>query len=275
MLYAALYLKFACALVSAETGLQKDDLALYVSTDGVDGANNCTEAEPCATFAYAVQVVAPDLQPMNATVTIALGAGRFDVSSCGVESDRPIRVIGAGKQDTVIDCNGTSAWLMVQSTLIVQELTIVDAAADFSDFGVIALVAFDTTDINIHISNVAFVHCRGDPGVVAVMPQGGATDVQFVFEGVDFVGEAGSSPGDAVDVDVSYGDVYNVAFVFQGCNVTGHDGADCGWVTSCAVVVALARVVAFVCSCGVRRVLLVVCKQVTLASLTACMPQVA
>jgi hypothetical protein len=98
---------------------------VYVSPHGVDNATCGHEAGvPCATLAFAVNVIASALPSQADVVPIVLAAGLYSSSSCGAVASRPVSITGAGSSVTLIDCNGQSRAFATNASIWLSGVTI-------------------------------------------------------------------------------------------------------------------------------------------------------
>ena len=107
------------------TGPASDVPPVYVAPHGVDNAT-CGRgaAVPCATLAFAVNVIASALPPQADVVPIVLAAGLYNSSSCGAVASRPVSITGAGSSVTVMDCNGQSRAFATNASIWLSGVTI-------------------------------------------------------------------------------------------------------------------------------------------------------
>ncbi len=104
----ASYGSAASMWVGAGVGTGAPQPTIFVGPNGTDGSScGATPALPCATLAYAVNVVANAVLPAFAAVSISLAAGSYGHASCGVNATRPLNITGAGSGTTVVDCEGS------------------------------------------------------------------------------------------------------------------------------------------------------------------------
>ena len=101
---------------------------LSVTIAGSDVNNTvCSAAMPCASLRHAL-FVADAVNASQPIVSIAIGPGIFDSSSCNAAGHRPVNITGAGKSATVIDCALTAPGVLLLAwTVSVSDLTIRNA----------------------------------------------------------------------------------------------------------------------------------------------------
>lgn len=124
---SALLLAALCVIPAASSArlLPTSNItSLYVSVNGSD-TEDCTTA-PCATLKYAVEAVAAFMVPLDEPVPILLTGGIYSASSCSIVSSRPLNISGAGKDDTVIDCEGSDRLLATSTSLWASFFTVLN-----------------------------------------------------------------------------------------------------------------------------------------------------
>lgn len=99
---------------------------LYVSVDGNDAGDCSSPTSPCGSLLYAVEVIAAAITPLSDMVPIQMGPGQYPSSSCGVISNRPLSIVGAGALSTIVNCGRTSSLLTTSSSVSMSSLTVVD-----------------------------------------------------------------------------------------------------------------------------------------------------
>ena len=98
---------------------------IYINITGGSDLSTCGDASsPCATFRYAVNNIASQLQPLAAVATLVLGPGVFGPANCGAVAMRPVNITGAGPGSTVLDCGGVSQGLVAYSDLSMSGITV-------------------------------------------------------------------------------------------------------------------------------------------------------
>lgn len=151
----------------------------------------CAAAAPCCSLTFAVKQVAAFMVPLSAFVPVVLGAGDYGVTSCGVDTGRPLAVRGVG--GVTIDCGGSGRVLSSSSSLIMSNITLQGSSIDEGDGGAVLIVSNDESPL-------------------------------FVFEGVVFRNNTVSNgDGGALSVTVAYmGEVLDVNVMLIGCNISGN-----------------------------------------------------
>jgi hypothetical protein len=96
---------------------------VFVSATGTDNPA-CNAASPCATLAYAMNVVVNPMVPLSATVSLFLDAGTYGPASCGAIATRPVSISGAGSGLTVVDCAGSNRALYTNDSIAVVGITV-------------------------------------------------------------------------------------------------------------------------------------------------------
>lgn len=96
---------------------------LHVSVDGFD-SGDCSSSQRCATLLYAVEVIAASASSANVEVSIIIGPGRYNSSSCGANLTRPLTIVGAGSTNTIVNCGLLHPLLSTSSSISISSLTI-------------------------------------------------------------------------------------------------------------------------------------------------------
>ena len=102
---------------------------LFVSAaSGVDGPSCGASGSPCASLRHAL------LQAATVTsfdrVRVAMDAGEYGVSSCGVLANFSLSLVGSGSSATVVDCGLADRFLITSGNLSMSGLTVRRAYLD-------------------------------------------------------------------------------------------------------------------------------------------------
>jgi hypothetical protein len=106
------------------------DPAAQLFVDKATGVDNSTcglseaSGSPCASVAYAINHRSSTVQPLDSWLTLMVGPGLYDSSSCNGSAIRPIRMEGHGA-DTVVDCAGEAQFLTTNSSIVMSGFTLV------------------------------------------------------------------------------------------------------------------------------------------------------
>lgn len=225
---SALLLALLCVIPAASSArlLPTSNItSLYVSVNGSD-TGYCTTA-PCATLKHAVEAVAAFMVPLDEPVPILLTGGIYSASSCSIVSSRPLNISGAGKDDTVIDCEGSDRLLATSTSLWVSSLTILNGNST-SDGGGILVSADGVVGLIVSFADLIVQNCTSQANGGGIAIETGtspswflATSITLLLADLEVNGNAaedGSGGGVVIlGTDLS---VWNITIT--GCLITGN-----------------------------------------------------
>ena len=235
-------------------------VTLHVHPNGSD-ADDCSALHPCASFSAAV--ARSDLISSVDDVLVLAAAGDYDERSCNVSISKNMRLVGAGRDSTVINCHGRSRAFQAIGAftdLTIANLSVINGFADERhpghEAGVFGGCIFvwpqqdsnaSLAGITITISGLRLQNCEihmpyfeesdtvgswsGGAGL-AVHFHGSFNDTHVVVENSEFAHTTGISDfiwtmaGGGLLVSADAGDFHRFNVFVENCNATD------GWLTS-------------------------------------------